>query len=94
MFCLVVDDFGVRYKSQADADHLIHTLEKYEYKLKLRPLGDVYVGMAISFDRSNKTVSVSMPGYVRKMLQRFLNDLAQHWVFLVRIAILVHACID
>jgi hypothetical protein len=35
MFCLVVDDFGVRYKTQADADHLIHTLEKYEYKLKV-----------------------------------------------------------
>jgi hypothetical protein len=71
MFCLVVDDFGVRYKTQTDADHLIHTLEKYEYKLKVRPLGDVYLGMTISFDRPNKTVSISMPGYVKKMLQRF-----------------------
>ncbi len=35
MFCLVVDDFGVRYKTQADADHLISTLEKYDYKLKV-----------------------------------------------------------
>jgi histone deacetylase 1/2 len=71
MFCLVVDDFGVRYKTQADADHLISTLEKYDYKLKVRPLGDVYLGMAISFNRQNKTVSISMPGYVKKMLQRF-----------------------
>ncbi len=71
MFCLVVDDFGVPYKTQADADHLIHTLEKYDYKLKGRPLGDVYLGMTISFDRPNKTVSISMPEYVKKMLQRF-----------------------
>jgi hypothetical protein len=71
MVCLVVDDFGVRYKSQSDADHLIHTLEKYEYKLKVRSLGDIYLGMAIKFDRINKTVSISMPGYVKKMLQRF-----------------------
>jgi hypothetical protein len=71
MFCLVVDDFGVRYKTQADADHLIGTLEKYEYKLKVRPLGDVYLGMAIAFDRQNKTVSISMPGHVEKMLQQF-----------------------
>ncbi len=56
MFCLVVDDFRVRYKTQADADYLINTLEKYDYKLK---------------DRPNKTVSISMPGYVKKMLQKF-----------------------
>ncbi len=71
MFCLVVDDFGVRYKTQADAEHLISTLEKYDYKLKVRPLGDAYLGMVIAFDRQNKTVSISMPGYVKKMLQRF-----------------------
>ncbi len=64
-------EYAIRYKTQADADHLIHTLEQYEYKLKVRPLGDVYLGMAISFDRPNKTVSISMPGYVKKMLQRF-----------------------
>jgi hypothetical protein len=70
MFCLVVDDFGVRYKSQADTDHIISTLEKYYYKLKVRSLGDVYLRMAIAFDQPNKTVSISMPGYVKKMLQR------------------------
>jgi hypothetical protein len=63
MFCLVVDNFGVRYKTQADVDHLISTLEKYDYKLKVRPLGDVYLGMTIAFDQPNKTVSISMPGY-------------------------------
>ena len=71
MFSLVVDDFGVRYTKQADADHLIQTLEANAYKLKVRPLGDKYLGMSIAFDRHRKTVSLSMPGYITKMLQRF-----------------------
>ena len=71
IFCLVVDDFGVRYKTQADADHLIQTLEQHEYKLKVRPLGDLYLGMKILFDRQKHTVAISMPGYIRKMLLRF-----------------------
>jgi hypothetical protein len=71
MFSLVVDDFGVRYTKQEDADHLIQTLESNAYKLKVRPLGDKYLGMSISFDRVQHTVSLSMPGYVTKMLKRF-----------------------
>jgi hypothetical protein len=71
MFSLVVDDFGVRYTDQADADHLIKTLESNAYKLKVRPLGEAYLGMSITFDRVLTTVSLSMPGYVTKMLQRF-----------------------
>jgi hypothetical protein len=71
MFSLVVDDFGVRYTKQEDADHLIQTLESNAYKLKVRPLGDKYLGMSISFDHVQHTVSLSMPGYVTKMLQRF-----------------------
>ena len=71
MFSLVVDDFGVRYTKQADADHLVQTLEANAYQLKVRPLGDKYLGMSITFDRERKTVSLSMPGYVTKILQRF-----------------------
>ena len=28
-FCLCVDDFGVKYYSKADADHLINSLEQH-----------------------------------------------------------------
>jgi hypothetical protein len=34
-FCLVVDDFGVRYNSQSDADHLIATLRANQYDLTI-----------------------------------------------------------
>ena len=30
IFCLCVDDFGVKYYSKADADHLINALKDYK----------------------------------------------------------------
>ena len=69
VFCLVVDDFGVRYGTQDDADHLINTLRANDYELTIKPTGDTYLGMHIDFTPTS--VSISMPGYVDKMLKRF-----------------------
>jgi len=69
MFCLVVDDFGVRYGTQDDADHLINALRSHDYELTVKPKGDTYLGMNISFTPTS--VSISMPGYIDKMLKRF-----------------------
>ncbi len=68
-FCLVVDDFGVRYGKQSDADHLIATLRANNYELTIKETGDTYLGMSISFGPGS--VSLSMPGYINKALQRF-----------------------
>jgi hypothetical protein len=68
-FCLVVDDFGVRYTTQSDADHLIATLWTNDYELTIKTTGDTYLGMNISFGPDR--VSLSMPGYIDKALQRF-----------------------
>jgi hypothetical protein len=40
MFSLVVDDFGVRYGSQSDIDHLEKTLQLNDYKITIHPDGD------------------------------------------------------
>jgi hypothetical protein len=40
MFSLDVDDFGVRYGSQSDIDHLKKTLQLNDYKKTIRPDGD------------------------------------------------------
>ncbi len=53
-----------RFKTQADSDHLIQTLQKHAYKLKVRPMGDVYLGMAIAFDP---------PSYSRKPQTVFID---------------------
>jgi hypothetical protein len=68
-FCLVVDDFGVRYGAQSDADHLIATLRANDYELTIKETGDTYLGMPISFGPDR--VSLSMQGYINKALQRF-----------------------
>ena len=67
-FCLVVDDFGIRYGSQSDPDRLIATLRANDYELTIKETGDAYLGMQISFGPTS--VSLSMPGYITKALQR------------------------
>jgi hypothetical protein len=56
IFSLVIDDFGVHYTDQADAEHLIKTLESNAYKLKVRSLGEAYLGMSVTFNRVLETV--------------------------------------
>jgi hypothetical protein len=68
-FCLVVDDFGVRYGKQSDADHLIATLRANDYELTTKETGDTYLGTNISFGPGS--ASLSMPGYIDKALERF-----------------------
>jgi hypothetical protein len=64
-----VDDFGIKYGSRDDAEHLIKTLQSNGYQLTIKEKGDTYLGMDIAFTPSS--VSISMPGYIEKMLQRF-----------------------
>jgi hypothetical protein len=69
MFCLVIDDFGICYGTQDDADHLIQTLQSHDYELTIKPTGDTYLEMNISF--TPNSVTISMSGYVEKMMTRF-----------------------
>lgn len=72
-FTLVVDDFAVKYKTKADADHFIATLEQH-YQLKVDWKASKYLGFTVEFDDLAQTVSLSMPEYVPKMLARFYPD--------------------
>ncbi len=70
-FCLVVDGFGVRYGSKADAEFLIHVLQQHGYELTIKWDGETYLGMKVTFNRLQRTVSLAMPNYITKMLTRF-----------------------
>jgi hypothetical protein len=70
MFSLVVDDFGIRYTSEASVERLITTLRK-KYELTTDWTGSRYVGLTLDWDYENRTVDLSMPGYVERALQRF-----------------------
>jgi hypothetical protein len=68
-FTLVVDDFAVVWTDQESVDHLIHTLTIL-YQVKVNWLGTKYLGMNIDIDRTARHVTLTMPGYIAKLLQR------------------------
>ena len=69
-FALVVDDFGVKYVRPDDAQHLINALEEH-YTLAKDWTGSLFCGISLTWDYKNRTVRLSMPGYVAKALHRF-----------------------
>lgn len=73
-FTLVVDDFGIKYVGKEHADHLLNAL-KEEYTLDVDWEGKLYCGISLDWDYENRTVDISMPGYIKKLLQRFQHEL-------------------
>ena len=69
-FCLTVDDFGIKYHDRAAAEHLLAVL-RTKYAITVDWTGRKYLGMDIIFAPDNSSVTLSMPGYIAKVLQRF-----------------------
>ena len=69
-FTLVVDDFGVKYVGKEHAQHLVDTLKKY-YDIAEDWEGDLYCGITLDWDYEKRTLDISLPGYIKKVLQRF-----------------------
>ena len=68
-FCLCVDDFGVQYFSNEDAQHLIKALEtKYEITADLK--GTNFCGLRLDWNYSRGHVDISMPGFVQTTLKK------------------------
>ncbi len=70
-FCLVVDDFGVKYVGKEHAEHLLQTLKDAGYVTSTDWTGETFCGLTLKWDYENGTVDISMPGYVAKALQCF-----------------------
>jgi hypothetical protein len=73
-FALVVDDFGVKYTNRADAEHLMTTLTTIGYKVSQDWEGTRYCGLTLTWDYNAGHVTLSMPGYVERALQRFQHN--------------------
>ncbi len=69
-FCLVDDDFAVKYVNREDADHLIATIRKY-YPMTVDEDATKYIGLAIQWDYTNQKAHIHMPGYLDKAFVRF-----------------------
>jgi hypothetical protein len=71
-FTLVVDDFGVKYIRQEDAEpeHLKAVLEQ-DYTVTVDWSGRRYIGITLDWDYNQQRVHLSMPNYVNKALKLF-----------------------
>ena len=73
-FTLVVDDFGIKYHNRDDVEHLLGALREL-FEITVDWNGTKYLGITLRFDSSARTVSLSMPDYIRKALLRFAPHL-------------------
>ena len=72
-FTLVVDDFGVKYTSLDDANHLINTL-KTHCDVSVHYTGHEYVKINLDWDYNKGEVHLSMAPFRDKALKRFNNS--------------------
>jgi hypothetical protein len=68
-FLLVVDDFGIKYVGQEQADHLKAGIEKH-YQISCDWTGSAYCGLQLDWDYKNRCVDLSTPGYIKAALHR------------------------
>ena len=69
-FCLVVDDFAIKYVRQEDADHLVNAIKRY-YPITIDTDATKYIGLTVAWDYTNRKAHIHMPGYLDKALVRF-----------------------
>ena len=68
-FCLCVDDFGIKYYSKEDAQHLLNAIG-HSYKYTTDWTGHNYCGLTLDWNYLQGYVDISMPGYLEKALKR------------------------
>jgi hypothetical protein len=67
---LVVDDFGVKYVGREHAEHLMECI-KNNYSISSDWNGSAYCGLTLDWDYKNRTVDLSMPGYIKVVLHKY-----------------------
>jgi hypothetical protein len=77
-FCIVVDNFGVKYTNKDDANHVPESLQECNYKLSTDWTRSHYCGLTIQWDYENRTCNISIPGYITRALNRFLHPAPKH----------------
>jgi hypothetical protein len=65
-----VDDFGVKYVGREHAKHLMTCIKKY-YNISSDWNGTAYCGLTLDWDFKNRTVDLSMPGYIKAALHKY-----------------------
>jgi hypothetical protein len=69
-FCLVVDNFGIKYMHHTDADHLIAALQEL-HEVTINLSSTLFLSMTITWEYPHDTADISLPGYVAQALKYF-----------------------
>ena len=69
-FCLIVDDFGIKYVGKEHAQHL-ESILRAKYTITTDWTGSQFCGLRLDWNYNDGYVDISMPGYVAAALQRF-----------------------
>jgi hypothetical protein len=69
-FSLVVDNFTVKYVGREHAEHLMACIKK-KYNISSDWNGTSYCGLTLDWDYKNRTVDLSMPGYIKTALHKY-----------------------
>jgi hypothetical protein len=64
-----VDDFRVKYVGREHAEHLMERIKK-NYSISIDWKGSAYSGLTLECDYKNRTVDLSMPGYIKAALHK------------------------
>ena len=67
MFCLTVDDFGIKYFGEHHAQHLISTLQEH-YTVTTDWEGNKYAGIDLKWNYKFRTFQLTMGDYIQKLL--------------------------
>ena len=72
LFTLCVDNFGVKYDSMEDLNHLIKAL-KENYEITVDMEGRQFCGLQLDWNYKAGYVDISMPGYVQKKIKNSIT---------------------
>jgi len=70
LFCLCVEDFGIKHFNQDDLTHLLTTLREH-YTVSVDKEGRNFCGLTLDWHYADDYVDVSMPGYIAKVLSKY-----------------------
>ena len=70
-FCLIMDDFGIKYIGKEHADHLIQCLHNHYQEVDIDWEGKHFCSIHLKWDYANCTCDLSMPDYVKNALHKF-----------------------
>jgi hypothetical protein len=70
MFCLVVDDFGIKVTNMHDMDHLVNALKEH-YTIAINMIGSLFCGIHLTWNYTLGPVNCHTPGYINKALTKY-----------------------